>query len=112
MGETGEANISETQSRDSSRWPVGSSTSNIECVLTYVSLFRQLDALQYKQALSRVDTLLTELKRLDDKMILTEVHLLESRIYRGIGNLAKSKVIIPIHMPTNRSSRPCNSRLH
>ena len=25
-------------------------------------------------------------------MILTEVHLLESRVYRGIGNLAKSKV--------------------
>ncbi|KAF8490456.1 PCI-domain-containing protein [Russula emetica] len=28
---------------------------------------------------------------LDDKMILTEVHLLESRVYRGIGNLAKAK---------------------
>jgi hypothetical protein len=25
-------------------------------------------------------------------MILTEVHLLESRVYRGIGNLSKSKV--------------------
>ena len=25
-------------------------------------------------------------------MILTEVHLLESRVYRGIGNLAKAKV--------------------
>jgi len=43
-------------------------------------------------ALSLIDNLLTELKRLDDKMILTEVHLLESRIYRGIGNLSKSKV--------------------
>ncbi|KAG1770785.1 hypothetical protein EV702DRAFT_1049235 [Suillus placidus] len=32
-----------------------------------------------------------KLKRLDDKMILTEVHLLESRVYRGIGNLSKSK---------------------
>lgn len=39
---------------------------------------------------------MTELKRLDDKMILTEVHLLESRVYRGLGNLAKSKV--PIFM--------------
>jgi len=27
-------------------------------------------------------------------MILTEVHLLESRVYRGIGNLAKAKVSV------------------
>jgi len=57
------------------------------------NLYRQLEALQYKLALTRIDALLTELKRLDDKMILTEVHLLESRVYRGIGNLVKAKVI-------------------
>jgi len=51
----------------------------------------QLEAQQYKPALTLIDTLLTELKRLDDKMILTEVHLLESRVYRGIGNMAKAK---------------------
>ncbi|KAF5376698.1 hypothetical protein D9615_007861 [Tricholomella constricta] len=50
-----------------------------------------LDTRQYKAALASIDTLLTELKRLDDKMILTEVHLLESRVHRGIGNLAKAK---------------------
>jgi 26S proteasome regulatory subunit N6 len=55
---------------------------------------RQLETLQYKPAIALIDNLLTELKRLDDKMILTEVHLLESRVYRGIGNLAKSKVCI------------------
>jgi 26S proteasome regulatory subunit N6 len=54
----------------------------------------QLETQQYKPALSLIDTLLTELKRLDDKMILTEVHLLESRVYRGIGNLAKSKAAL------------------
>lgn len=53
---------------------------------------RQLETQQYKSALALIDTLLTELKRLDDKMILTEVHLLESRVYRGVGNLAKAKV--------------------
>lgn len=52
----------------------------------------QLEAAQFKAALTRIDTLLTELKKLDDKMILTEVHLLESRVYRGIGNLTKAKV--------------------
>ncbi|OCH93450.1 PCI-domain-containing protein [Obba rivulosa] len=54
----------------------------------------QLETHQYKPALSLIDTLLTELKRLDDKMILTEVHLLESRVYRGIGNLSKAKAAL------------------
>ncbi|KAI6009035.1 proteasome regulatory particle subunit [Pisolithus marmoratus] len=54
----------------------------------------QLEASQFKAALTRIDTLLTELKKLDDKMILTEVHLLESRVYRGIGNLAKAKAAL------------------
>ncbi|KAI5985641.1 proteasome regulatory particle subunit [Pisolithus albus] len=54
----------------------------------------QLEASQLKAALARIDALLTELKKLDDKMILTEVHLLESRAYRGIGNLAKAKAAL------------------
>ncbi|KAH9900790.1 PCI-domain-containing protein [Cubamyces lactineus] len=54
----------------------------------------QLDTQQYKPALALIETLLTELKRLDDKMVLTEVHLLESRVYRGIGNLAKAKAAL------------------
>ncbi|THH03691.1 hypothetical protein EW145_g6086 [Phellinidium pouzarii] len=51
----------------------------------------QLEAHRYKAALSLIESLLTELKRLDDKMILTEVYLLESRVYRGIRNMPKSK---------------------
>ncbi|KAF8644776.1 hypothetical protein AX16_008282 [Volvariella volvacea WC 439] len=51
----------------------------------------QLETQQYKAALALIDQLLIELKRLDDKMILTEVHLLESRVYRGVGNFAKAK---------------------
>jgi len=54
----------------------------------------QLENQQYISALALIDTLLTELKRLDDKMILTEVHLLESRVYRGIGNFAKAKAAL------------------
>lgn len=56
---------------------------------------RQLESQQHTKALSLIDNLLTELKRLDDKMILTEVHLLESRVYREIGNLPKAKVRSP-----------------
>lgn len=51
-----------------------------------------LETQSYRPALSLIDGLLKELKRLDDKLILTEVHLLESRVYRGIGNFPKSKV--------------------
>jgi 26S proteasome regulatory subunit N6 len=54
----------------------------------------QLDSNQHKAALALIDNLLTELKRLDDKMILTEVHLLESKMYRGIGNLTKAKAAL------------------
>ena len=47
---------------------------------------------QYKPALALIESLLSELKRLDDKLVLTEVHLLESRVHRGTANLPKSKV--------------------
>lgn len=50
-----------------------------------------------------IDSLLTELKRLDDKMVLTEVHLLESRVYRGIGNLPKAKVALILARATSCS---------
>jgi hypothetical protein len=46
-----------------------------------------------------IDSLLTEwLRRLDDKMVLTEVHL-ESCVYRGIGNLSKAKVRLSFVVP-------------
>lgn len=61
---------------------------------TNSTFLSQLESSQFKPALTLIDTLLTELRRLDDKMILTEVHLLESRVYRGIGNLAKSKAAL------------------
>ncbi|KAJ3721105.1 hypothetical protein FB446DRAFT_723045 [Lentinula raphanica] len=54
----------------------------------------QLETHDYRPALALIDTLLTELRRLDDKMILIEVHLLESRVYRGIANMAKAKAAL------------------
>ncbi|KAG8935613.1 26S proteasome regulatory subunit rpn6 [Tulasnella sp. 419] len=53
-----------------------------------------LDTQAYRPALVLIDDLLKELKRLDDKLILTEVHLLESRVYRGIANFPKSKAAL------------------
>jgi len=43
------------------------------------------------EALEMVDKLLVELKKLDDKQMLTETHLLESRIYHDLQNIPKSK---------------------
>jgi 26S proteasome regulatory subunit N6 len=50
--------------------------------------------LQQKEAsaaLSLINSLLGELKKLDDKQMLTEVHLTESRIYHSLQNIPKSK---------------------
>ncbi|PPQ83582.1 hypothetical protein CVT25_006786 [Psilocybe cyanescens] len=57
-----------------------------------VGLCTTLESRQHQPALALIDTLLTELKRLNDKMILTEVHLLESHVYRGLGNMPKAKL--------------------
>ncbi len=46
---------------------------------------------QPAKALEIVNKLLGELKKLDDKQMLTEVHLTESRIYETLENIPKSK---------------------
>ena len=54
-------------------------------------LFRQD---RYGEALSLVDSLLTELKKLDDKQLLVETHLVESKIHHGLRNLPKAKAAL------------------
>ena len=46
---------------------------------------------KYGEAQTLVDGLLTELKKLDDKQLLVETHLVESKIHHGLRNLPKSK---------------------
>lgn len=53
--------------------------------------------LQQKQpmrAMTIIDDLLTELRRLDDKQMLTEVHLIESRVYHALQNIPKCKILL------------------
>lgn len=42
-------------------------------------------------ALKVIDALLPELRKLDDKQMLTEVHLTEARVYHALQNLPKAK---------------------
>ena len=45
------------------------------------------------EALSLGGDLLKELKKVDDKALLVEVQLLESRAYQKIGNITKARCV-------------------
>lgn len=48
----------------------------------------------YTESLALIEVLLKELKRLDDKAVLLEVQLLESRVYHALRNLPKSRAAL------------------
>jgi len=51
------------------------------------------------EALKMVNSLLAELKKLDDKQLLTETHLAEARIYHAMENIPKCKhkrIVCPV----------------
>jgi len=52
----------------------------------------------YHDALNLINSLLKELKRLDDKMVLVEVQLLESRVCHALRNLPKSRVVFKLYI--------------
>ena len=62
----------------------------VEAKLAYI-LYMQG---RYTESLAMVDTLLQELKQLDDKQLLVEIHLLESQLYFSIRNISKSKAAL------------------
>ncbi|KAJ9626487.1 26S proteasome regulatory subunit rpn6 [Taxawa tesnikishii (nom. ined.)] len=57
-----------------------------------VTLYMQKQS--YYDALTLINGLLKELRRLDDKLVLVEVHLLESRVYHALGNVPKGRAAL------------------
>jgi len=49
---------------------------------------------RYTEALALLDTLLREMKKLDDKNMLVEIQLIESQVYHALHNLPKSKAAL------------------
>lgn len=84
MGSQGEANILGTGIGNKIMWIVSKLVT------------RYLESKMYTEALSLIEKLLKELKRLDDKNSLMEVQLLESRVYHALRNLPKARVLYNI----------------
>ncbi|KAF7176777.1 hypothetical protein CNMCM7691_003937 [Aspergillus felis] len=63
---------------------------NLETRLVAIYMQKQ----SYYDALTLINSLLRELKRMDDKLMLVEVQLLESRVYHALGNQAKARAAL------------------
>lgn len=90
MGAIGEEGLLTTIPRDQAYWTVCAFAKS--GTLEMLTRDRHIDADEHRVALASTESLLKELKQLDDKIILTEVYMLESRAAHAIQNLPRAKV--------------------
>jgi 26S proteasome regulatory subunit N6 len=87
-------NTTETQiqvTKDCISWSVTEKRTFMRLSLQTRLVALYLESQKYHDALQLSTTLLKELRRLDDKMVLVEVQLLESRVYHALRNIPKSR---------------------
>jgi 26S proteasome regulatory subunit N6 len=63
-------------------------------IISYLLAYRLLHSKQYAESLEIIDPLLREVKRLDDKALLVEIHLVESKVQHALRNLPRARVSI------------------
>lgn len=63
---------------------------NLETRLVQLYMAKQ----SWYEALTLINGLLRELRRMDDKLVLVEVQLLESRVYHALGNISKARAAL------------------
>jgi len=62
----------------------------VQSRLASLYLFKE----NYSQAITLINALLSEVKRLDDKLLLVEIHLLESKAHHALMNMPKAKAAL------------------
>uniref|UniRef100_A0A060SWK1 ARAD1A02024p n=1 Tax=Blastobotrys adeninivorans TaxID=409370 RepID=A0A060SWK1_BLAAD len=77
--------------KDSIEWAVAENRNFLRQSLETRLIGLYLQKTSYNDAITLINKLLKELKRLDDKLMLVEVQLLEAKVYHALRNIPKSR---------------------
>eukprot|EP01147_Barroeca_monosierra_P008112 gene8112-772_t len=81
--------------KDCVAWAKNSKRTFLRQALEVRLISLHLDAGEFQDCLSEIAPLLRELKRLDDRQLLMEVHLMESKAYFHLSNDPKARAHLP-----------------